>query len=269
MGNDIQEFLTEKTKDKNLVEIARGIGVSESFLSRLRAGKIQSASLDVAINMALYFKEPLEKILKLLGKEDYLPKIKNVVQAEWLQEPKIVVSTGEEPFHIKEKISRFQPIKLLPDPASLGPGYEISQVHTDEYALILESFLPRGWNSDKDRIVAFRTRGISMKPTINPGSIIWIDRMDVIPREGEIYAFLLKDFGNLVTIKRLIKIDRHFLIIDGDNKNPEDRETEELKDFPMVINLREYEHEDISPIRGRVIWVLNRFIEKLKEEGNK
>jgi hypothetical protein len=60
------------------------------------------------------------------------------------------------------------------------------------------------------------------------------------------------------------------LIIDGDNSNPEDRKTEELKDFPMVLNLKEYEHEDISPIRGRVIWALNRLIEKSnEEEGNK
>jgi transcriptional regulator with XRE-family HTH domain len=270
MGKDFQEFLAQKTKNKTLAEVARGIGVSESFLCNLRAGKIQSTSLDVAINMALYFKEPLEKILKLLGKEDYLPKIKNVVQTEWLQEPKIVLASEGEPSQIKEKVPRYQPIKLLPDPASLGPGYEISQIYTDEYALILESFLPKGWKSDKDRIVAFRTRGISMKPTINNGSIIWIDRMDVIPKEGEIYAFLLKDFGNLITIKRLIKIDRHFLIIDGDNSNPEDRKTEELKDFPMVLNLKEYEHEDISPIRGRVIWALNRLIEKSnEEEGNK
>ena len=101
-----------------------------------------------------------------------------------------------------------------------------------------------------------------MKPTINNGSIIWIDRMDVIPKEGEIYAFLLKDFSNCVTIKRLNKIDRYFFIIDGDNKDPRDRKSEDLRDFPMVLNLEEYGEEDISPVCGRVIWVLNRMIAK-------
>jgi len=51
------------------------------------------------------------------------------------------------------------------------------------------------------------------------------DRLDVIPKEGEVYAFLLKDFHNSVTVKRLIKIDRHFMIIDGDNKGLEDRKS--------------------------------------------
>jgi signal peptidase I len=105
-----------------------------------------------------------------------------------------------------------------------------------------------------------------MKPTINDGSIVWIDRMDVIPKIGEVYAFLLKDFGNNVSIKRLIKIDRHFMIIDGDNTNPEDRNAEDLQDFPMVLNLEEYERDDVSPVRGRMIWVLNRLIEKPKKQ---
>lgn len=65
-----------------------------------------------------------------------------------------------------------------------------------------------------------------------------------------------------MTIKRLIKIDRHYMIIDGDNQNPEDRKTEELRDYPMVLDLKEYTEAYISPIRGLVIWVLIRLIEK-------
>ena len=60
----------------------------------------------------------------------------------------------------------------------------------------------------------------------------------------------------------LVKIDRHFMMIDGDNTNPEDRKTEDLKDFPMFLNSKKYEHDDVSPVRGRVIWVLNRLKEK-------
>lgn len=102
------------------------------------------------------------------------------------------------------------------------------------------------------------------KPIINDGSIILVDRMDVIPKEGEIYAFILKDFSNSVTIKRLNKIDKQFFIIDDDNKDPEDRKTENLKDFPMVLNLKEYSEEGISPVCGRVIWILNKIIENNK-----
>jgi len=195
----------------------------------------------------------IEKIAKALDVPVYeLFSNKPLVPYE-AKEPRLIFNSPE---------GDFEGIKLFPDPISLGPGYELSEIPTDEYAPILKSMLPKGWKSDKDRIVAFRTKGISMKPTINDGSIVWIDRMDVVPKTGEIYAFLLKDFGNNVTIKRLIKIDRHFMIIDGDNTNQEDRKTDDLKDFPMVLNLKEYEHDDVSPIRGRVIWVLNRMIEK-------
>ena len=149
---------------------------------------------------------------------------------------------------------------------SLGPGYEMSEAIPIDYAPIPKSLLPRGYKSDPDRILAFNTKGISMRPTINEGSIVWIDRGDVIPKEGEVYAFLLKDFSNQVTIKRLTKIDRDFFIIDGDNQNPEDRKTEDLKDFPMVLDLQEYSDEDVSPVCGRVIWVLNRLIEQGKKK---
>jgi hypothetical protein len=34
---------------------------------------------------------------------------------------------------------------------------------------------------------------------------------------------------------------------------------------PMVLNIKEYEHDGVSPVRGRVIWVLNRLIERSKK----
>jgi hypothetical protein len=56
------------------------------------------------------------------------------------------------------------------------------------------------------------------------------------------------------------------MIIDGDNQDKEDRKTEELRDYPMVLDLKEYSEADISPSRGRVFWVLNRLIEKPKKK---
>jgi hypothetical protein len=252
----LSDFLIEKTKNQTLASIAKAIGYSDSFLSKLRAGHYESAGINVAIDLSLYFHEPLEKILALIGKEKYYEKLKRNLAREFQKEPHLTFNSPE---------GDYEGIKLFPDPISLGPGYELSEMVPEDYAPLLKSMLPKGWKSDKDRIVAFRTKGISMKPTINDGSIVWIDRMDVVPKIGEVYAFLLKDFGNIVTIKRLIKIDRHFMIIDGDNSNAEDRKAEDLKDFPMVLNLKEYEHDGVSPVRGRVIWVLNRLIEKPKK----
>jgi phage repressor protein C with HTH and peptisase S24 domain len=95
-----------------------------------------------------------------------------------------------------------------------------------------------------------------MSPVINDGSVVWIDRVDQNPREGEIFAFLLPD--KTVTIKRLIKVMPEYVIIDGDNRDPEARKSEELRDYPQAVEL----NEDVSVIRGRVIWILNRLIEK-------
>jgi transcriptional regulator with XRE-family HTH domain len=159
----------------------------------------------------------------------------------------------------------FEKIKLFSDPLSLGPGNEISEIPPSDYIPFMKKYLPRGYKSDPDRIIAFPTAGISMKPVINPGSIVWIDRKDIQPKEGEIYAFWLID-RNAVTVKRLIKHTKRFCIIDGDNKDTDDRKSPELADFPMVIDCKENEDQDHPwPIRGRVIWVLNRFIEEPKK----
>jgi len=119
--------------------------------------------------------------------------------------------SAEPKLEFNQPEGEFEGIKLFEDPVSLGPGHEINELPLKDYIPLSKRFLPKRYKSDPDRIVAFETEGISMKPTINDGSIIWVDRMDVIPKEGEIYAFLLKDFSNSVTIKRLTKIDRCFL----------------------------------------------------------
>ena len=150
------------------------------------------------------------------GKQNYtiefLLKIANVLDITLY---KLTSDVPLAPYGDKEPILKFnmpeaelEGIKLFENPVSLGPGYDLSEMVPKDYIPIPKALLPQGHKSDKDRIVAFPTEGISMKPTINDGSIVWIDRLDVIPKEGEIYAFYLMN-SKSVTIKRLIKIDRH------------------------------------------------------------
>jgi hypothetical protein len=93
-----------------------------------------------------------------------------------------------------------------------------------------------------------------LPPAINDSSIIWINRQDFLAKESEIYAFLLPEKS--ITIKRLIKVNEDHLIIDGDNRDTEARKLDELRGYPKIVYLQ----EDISVIRGRVIWVLNKLI---------
>lgn len=229
----------------NLSKFAKAVGVSNSYLNEILNGKQR-------------------------WNEDFLNKISKVLKIEpselLADEPLIPYSHAKEQ-HASHFLTdeRYENIKLFPDSVSLGPGNVISEIPPSDYLPFLKKLLPKGYKSDPDRIVAFPATGISMKPTIMPGSIIWIDRKDIQPREGEIYAFWLAD-RHAITIKRLIKLNkRGYGIIDGDNQNEEDRKTEDLRDFPMVIDLRGDDQGDVWPIRGRVIWVLNRFIEEPKK----
>lgn len=225
-------------------QLAKAIGVTHPTINRLENGK-QNVTLDV-----------LDKISKRLGVEPYSFFSKDSLV------PYLQVREEHAVYHTSR--DEMENVKYFEDPLSLGPGTEISEIPPSEYLPFLKRFLPRGYKSDPDRIVAFPTAGISMRPTIFPGSIVWIDRKDIQPKEGEIYAFWLAD-RNTVTVKRLIKINKRYCIIDGDNRDAEDRKSEELRDFPMVIDCKEYEEgEHPWPIRGRVIWILNRLIEEPK-----
>lgn len=230
----------------NASVFSKATGISAPYLNEILSGKRR------------YNEDHLKKIAAALGLPVYQ------LLAEEPVVPYRQVREDHAAYHLVP--DHFEKIKLFDDPLSLGPGNEISEIPPTDYIPFMKKYLPKGYKSDPDRIVAFPTAGISMRPTINPGSIVWIDRKDIQPKEGEIFAFWLAD-RHAVTIKRLIKINKRFCIIDGDNRNEEDRKLEELSDFPLVIDCKE--HEDLGhpwPIRGRVIWVLNRFIEEPKKQ---
>lgn len=154
-------------------------------------------------------------------------------------------------------------VPLFPDPVILGPGYDMRDLRPEGHVAILKKHLPVGFSSPEDRIVCFPTDGISMKPTINPDSFVWIDRF--VPREsvveGGVYAFLLPDDG--VTVKRLISMSEKLLIIDSDNPDREERAVGKLRGFPMALKIPEPDEPPV--VVGRVIWVLNRLIEEPKK----
>jgi len=156
----------------------------------------------------------------------------------------------------------YVPIKLFNDPMILGHGYDMRELRPEGHVAFLKEHLPVAFSSHEDQIVCFPTAGISMKPTINPGSFIWIDRD--VPREdvveGRIYAFLLPDDG--VTIKRLVALNEEHIVIDGDNPDREERALGSLRGFPLALKIPEPDGPPI--IVGRVIWILNRLIEKSK-----
>jgi transcriptional regulator with XRE-family HTH domain len=218
-------------------QVAAAAGVKPSYIARIENGK------------ANFTMEKLLKIAAFLGVPPYALFDSKPLIPYRHKAPKLVFNSPQ---------ADYQAIKIFPDPKILGPGYEISELIPLDYVPIHKNMLPPAGRGDKERLVAFPISDSSMAPAIAPGSLVWVDRLDIEPRVGQIYAFLLREASNAVTIKRLTKIDRHFLIIDGDNQDPAVRQGENLKDYPMVLHLKKSEPEEAPLIRGRVILVLNR-----------
>jgi transcriptional regulator with XRE-family HTH domain len=216
----------------NYTRFSREHRLSNSYLNEILSGKRR-------LN-----EDMLNKIARALHIEVY----------ELFSDKPLVEYESREPilrFNMPE--ADIEGVKMFEDPICLGPGYNMDDLKPTGHMPIPKDDLPTGYKSEKDRIVCFRTKGYSMEPTIFDDSYAWIDRYVEHCLPGEIYAFLLED--NSVTVKRLLRKHKDYLIIGADNPAQDG--------FPMILKLREI--DEPSVVRGRVIWILNRFIKKAKE----
>lgn len=238
LGFNIRKFreLRGMTED----QLAIKIGSHQSNINRIENGK-QNYTLDFFFKLSETLKTPAY---------------------EFFSESKLVPYEVKEPNLIFDMPSgEIEGVRCFDSPVCLGPGYNMDEMQEIGFLPMYKAELPVGYKSEPDRIVCFLTSGLSMAPTIMPDSHIVVDRF--VPMEwvvpGGIYAFLLPS-GD-VTIKRLLKLTDDSAIIDADNPDPKERQEGTTKDFPMIVHLR----EDESIVRGRVIWILNRLIEKPKQ----
>ena len=171
------------------------------------------------------------------------------------------VEINAPPLLFEQPKGDFAAIKVFADPVCLGPGYNMNDLVPAGWLPMKRENLPIGFNSHADRVVCFPAAGDSMRPTINPGSYVWIDTDPPTIEENGIYAFLLPDES--VTIKRLVKVCEDQIVIDADNPDACERAAGSLRGFPMALQPR----EDVNILRGRVIWILNRLLENSKEKA--
>ncbi|OGD21580.1 MAG: hypothetical protein A2Y69_10825 [Candidatus Aminicenantes bacterium RBG_13_59_9] len=236
---NIGRAIRKKRLQKGLTQrqVAAASGVKPSYIARIEKGRA-NFTIEKFLKIAACLQVPP---YGLFGTKPLVP---------YRQKPPKLVFDSPE--------GKYTTVKLFPDARILAPGYEIGELIPLDFVPVFKDLLPAPDRTDKDRVVAVLATDNSMAPAITRGSIIGLDRQDIEPRVGEIYAFLLREAQNAVSIKRLTRIDRHFLIVDGDSQNPAVRKSEELKDFPMVLNLKKSDIDDSPLIRGRVIWVLNK-----------
>lgn len=216
-------------------QVAAACGVKPSYIARIENGRA-NFTISKFLSIAAFLQVPP------YGLFDTKPLV------PYRQKPPRLVFDSPE--------GNYTTVKLFPDASVLAPGYEIGELIPLDYVPVLRDLLPAG--RDKDRVVAVLAVDNGMSPVINRGAVMGIDRQDVEPRVGEIFTFLLREAQNAVTVKRLTKIDRHHLIIDGDNQSPAVRKSGELKDYPLLLSLKKSDHEEAPLIRGRVLWVLNK-----------
>lgn len=249
----LAEFFIEKMGDRRLSDVSKGTGIGDSFLSKLRSGKYKSVGLEVAVDLANYFHEPLEDMLKLIGKGHYFPKLKKALSVEIeTREPRIIESFPDADthaeFHNLQAGDEFIPIRILADPAGLGQGRLVSAEETRGYALIYKAALSRkAWNQPRkaEKIVCLFAAGDSMKPTIQDGSLIAVDIEDNAEiRKGQIYVVEIPDEG--VTIKRVVRSDSSLVLLADNLETP---------GFPRCVPLSSAS----NPVRGRVVWTWSVF----------
>lgn len=224
-------------------EIDRRFGGNGSAFAK--AAKISPSYLNEIMNGKGRFNEDwLNKFAKALGIEPY----------ELLAGRPLVEYADREPvlrFNMPE--AEIEGVKVFENPVCLGPGYNMDDLKPAGYMPIPKADLPRGYKSDKDRILCFRTAGYSMEPAIFDDSYVWIDRYIDGAQPGQIYAFLLED--NSVTVKRLLSLHEDYLVIGADNCAQ--------TGFPRMLHLRAADEPTV--IRGRVVWIMNRLIPKPKK----
>jgi transcriptional regulator with XRE-family HTH domain len=235
----IGRAIRKKRLQKGLTQrqVAAACGVKPSYIARIENGRA-NFTISKLLSIAAVLQVPP------YGLFDTKPLV------PYRQKPPRLVFDAPE--------GNYTTVKLFPDAGILAPGYEIGELIPLDYVPVHKDLLPAPAGPDKDRMVAVLAADNGMAPVINRGSVMGIDRLDVEPRVGEIFAFLLRDAPNAVTVKRLTKVDRHHLIIDGDNQSPAVRKSGELKDYPMLLSLKRSEHDEAPLIRGRVLWALNR-----------
>ena len=119
--------------------------------------------------------------------------------------------------------------------ASAGFGALNGEVKDPEYIQLPKSLI---FGCSRIHTEAIRCSGESMNPSIKDGDIMFIDRSDVIIKDGEVYIVRC---GDELYVKRLFKLPSH-IIARSDNK--------EYPEFPFG--------EEGSEVLGRVIYKMER-----------
>lgn len=209
-----------KKAGKSQKDVVDAIGITQSALSQLETGRVDSSS-------------HLPAIANFLG-----------VDAYWLQTGEYSVSIKDHEFH---KVSTWDEATPIDEDEveipffedfsfACGSGAIGEALKTNTQKLRLSKSLLRNMAIDKKNAIATKAAGDSMIPAIKDGNTIHIDLGRKLIKDGKIYAIC---HGGLFMAKRLYNLPKGGVRIVSDNaaEFPEVRLTAEERkqqDFDIV-----------------------------------
>ena len=199
-------YLRELRLKNNLTtkQVEVKTGISNSYISLIERNK-RKPSAEILNKLAKAYQVKAEDLLRLIG---YLPSIKTKYNSRQIPIYNII-STGKA-FFVSENIEGYSP---------LPPG--------------MDTF------STKD-LFAIRVKRESMiDKRIKDGDIVIIKKQNEVERG----AIALISLNNEITIKRIVKQDKHIIL-----------QSTDLEHLPILVK----ETDDFSII-GKVEWVIHKF----------
>ncbi|UUV17354.1 LexA family transcriptional regulator [Fusobacteria bacterium ZRK30] len=222
-NKEVFKLLKDKRKEKgysleSVEEILKqnyNIEINSSNISRMENGKVKTVDAKIIGALCKIYNLDIFDIYKKL---EYL-------NEQDLEKKKIKIGNID----LNNPITEFKQIPIY-DSISAGFG-------SSKSGIIGHMPLPQT-NGFKGDVIGIRVDGDSMQPDIKDGDTVLI-KIEVMPENGEVGAFILNDEGLL---KRYKKTDRGDVILSSDNKDYD----------PIIIN-----ESDEFHIVGKKVGVFN------------
>jgi len=127
--------------------------------------------------------------------------------------------------------------------AAAGSGITVNSEDIIDSLAFKKTWLKNTLNTSPDDLYLISIEGESMEPTLRPGDLILIDRIDSTAKRDGIYVIRIDD---ALLVKRIQRLPGNIIKVSSDNPTYE----------PFQINIAD-KREDIAII-GRVVWTGRR-----------
>lgn len=207
-------------------ELAKRAGITQGAVSQLERGI--SSSTRYIKDIADAFKMPI----------DYLINDEIRIKSQLPQLTDFVIAGVKDTHPIADEYSIVPRYSVK---AGCGDSVALADVRIIGGLAFQNSWLKKHNLPEAHYLITAESQGMSMYPTISPGTVLLANSLDVIPKSGKVYLICINE--ELVA-KRLIQDMDGFWVIRSDNENK--------IEYPDIKITEDKIHE--IKIEGRVVW---------------